>query len=314
MKRSKSHEHQEQTFRSPLDAHQTARCDTRVPWSDEKSRARKAAKQEAVSMDQWLSEEDSFVLKQAKHRSLLRIRDGRPKVIDPLVANLVFAEPTTAGSQSDLMELLAEPNIHMTQPLNYIDALDAPSLQELSGMLQLFLKLETHKRSHLYWRHVKTLCQYRLEAPPQSKRMGVEAEILLNSKTREELQDFQDQMPTELSHFDKELDKQTGLLDHCAMRISRLELASMYRMVLRIVSKRNKKNPAKSGGPALEAQKSSNAVLSPSGGVMIPQIDPARTSLSASHSPSTKIMYDSSPRALDLFEQESRGTTQPSIA
>ena len=103
--------------------------------------------QEAEQMKEWASKEDEFVLKQAKKKARVRVKDGRPKLIDWLSVTLSVLEPP----DDDLEDDRSEPGIDVVDPTLLLEGLDQTQLQSLSRDIDSYLILETSSRNRKYW-------------------------------------------------------------------------------------------------------------------------------------------------------------------
>ncbi|KAI9828532.1 MAG: hypothetical protein M1819_006589 [Sarea resinae] len=109
---------------------------------------RPAESQEAA----WVADEDKFVLKQAKKKAEIRVKEGRAKPVDWLAVLLSVVEP------DPLEENEEEGELPVVNPEGIFDSLDAPQLQDLEHDIDAFASLETRASSRDYWNSMKTIC------------------------------------------------------------------------------------------------------------------------------------------------------------
>lgn len=102
---------------------------------------RPAESQEAA----WVADEDRFVLKQAKKKAEIRVKEGRAKPIDWLAVLLSVVEPDPLEDNEDESEL------PVVNPEGIFDSLNASELRDLEHDIDAFASLETRASSRDYW-------------------------------------------------------------------------------------------------------------------------------------------------------------------
>ncbi len=107
----------------------------------EKEREQLMRERDAACFDDWEKQEHNFHLDQAKMRSEIRIREGRPKPIDILYKNL--------HSDSDLVEL--------NEPYKIFSDLSLGELEELGQDINMYLDLDRANNEE-FWQALRILC------------------------------------------------------------------------------------------------------------------------------------------------------------
>lgn len=104
--------------------------------------------QEAEQMRHWVSQEDEFVLKQAKKKAKIRVKEGRAKPIDWLAVTLSIIDPTR--------DLLEEDNtgseIDVVSPDGVFEGLDETQLRNLEKDIDVYITLESNRSNSDYWK------------------------------------------------------------------------------------------------------------------------------------------------------------------
>jgi hypothetical protein len=107
-------------------------------------RKRPAADEEE---DQWVAEEDRFVLKQAKRKAILRVRGGRAKPVDWLAVVLRAIDKADDG----LDDNEEEGEIDIVDPEGVFEGLDAGELEELNRDIDTYVIRETSPSNKDFW-------------------------------------------------------------------------------------------------------------------------------------------------------------------
>jgi len=108
---------------------------------EEEERAKRAREMQGESFMNWEKKEQEFHLKQAKDRSEIRIREGRPKPIDILYKNLSLDSDFDYG---------------MNEPYKIFQGLSLAELEELHKDIQMYLELDSHKE---FWQAMVIVCE-----------------------------------------------------------------------------------------------------------------------------------------------------------
>ena len=158
--------------------------------------------QDDERMRQWVSQEDDFVLKQAKKKAEIRIREGRPKPIDWLCRTLRLID-TTRDPLDDEPE---EEELEFVEPNGVLEDLTDTQLAEVQRDIDTYMGLEKLSKNVDFWRTMKILCtdyaQKRHKSYPEGRTMiSVSSDIdrLLSPKSFEELEKLEGQIRMKLS-------------------------------------------------------------------------------------------------------------------
>lgn len=111
-------------------------------------------------MREWVNQEDTFVLKQAKKKAEIRVKEGRAKPIDWLAVNLRVIDK----DRSPLDDEIADEDLDVIDPVSILDGLDEKQLEELEAEIDVYISLETNKNNREYWAVSYLLLFYFLEA------------------------------------------------------------------------------------------------------------------------------------------------------
>lgn len=95
----------------------------------------------------WVSQEDEFVLKQAKKKAEIRVKEGRAKPIDWLTVTLRVIDPT----RNPLDDEIADSELDVVDPDGVFEGLSQSQLQDLESEIETFLKLETNAQNRDFW-------------------------------------------------------------------------------------------------------------------------------------------------------------------
>lgn len=104
--------------------------------------------QEDQRSREWVAQEDDFVLKQAKKKAEIRVKDGRAKPID-LLAVALRAIDTTRDPLDDEYDTSATENV---DPNRVLESVSEDQLGELEKNIDTFLRLEKDVQNRDYWR------------------------------------------------------------------------------------------------------------------------------------------------------------------
>ncbi|KAI5795768.1 mid region of cactin-domain-containing protein [Geopyxis carbonaria] len=173
----------------------------------QKEQTRLNALQEAEQARVWVSQEDEFVLKQAKRKAEIRVKEGRAKPIDFLAVTLRVIDG--AAPRDPLDDEIADEDLDVVDPEGILSGLSAPELEELAAEVDVYLSLETRAANAAFWRTMKVLTADRLSRLSTSGASGdgsravgsVAADVdkLLSSKTLSELEALEPQIAKKLA-------------------------------------------------------------------------------------------------------------------
>lgn len=103
--------------------------------------------QEAEQMREWVSQEDIFVLKQAKRKAEIRVKEGRATAIDYLAVNLRVIDT----ERNPLDDEIDDSELDIVDPEGVFEGLLDSELESLEKDITGYLSLETNKNNKEYW-------------------------------------------------------------------------------------------------------------------------------------------------------------------
>lgn len=104
--------------------------------------------QEDEKMREWVAQEDDFVLKQAKKKAEIRVKEGRAKPIDWLTITLRVIDPT----RNPLDDEIADSELDLIDPDGVFEGLSPNQLRDLEADIDTFLTLEKHPKNRDFWK------------------------------------------------------------------------------------------------------------------------------------------------------------------
>lgn len=150
----------------------------------------------------FVADEDKFVLKQAKKKADIRVREGRAKPVDYLAFSLRYLDDTDRDIFDDDE---ADIEIDVPSPERVLERLNVVELKELESDIAAFHTLETNTRNRDYWQALLTLCNDRRQKLGGLDHEGravstVSSEIdkILGPKSFEQLEVLEKQIRTKL--------------------------------------------------------------------------------------------------------------------
>lgn len=195
------------------------RRDATSPRTDPRTRVRKPAKGSASAVSQgkarfltedeqarrFVADEDTFVLKQAKKKADIRVREHRADPIDYLAFNLRYVDP-----DRDMFDGIdADVEIEVSEPLEIVNDLSAAELSALESAITSYHVLEKNARNRDYWAALKTLCaNKRARMDPQAHEERVIGSVtddidnILSRKSLDELEALEKQIRDKLQSND----------------------------------------------------------------------------------------------------------------
>ncbi|MCJ1286812.1 hypothetical protein MMC26_006158 [Xylographa opegraphella] len=197
--------------------------------------------QEAEQMREWVSKEDEFVLKQAKKKAQIRVREGRAKSIDWLAVILSVIDPT-----KDLLEdESADSELDIMDPNAIVEDLSEKELHDLEKDIDSYEILESNRSNQVYWNvrqymAVKIICQDRRRRLALSESSGriinavsVDVDRLLGPKTIDQLRKLEEQISEKLqSNEPIDVEYWEQLLSNIAVYKAKAELKKFYKSVV----------------------------------------------------------------------------------
>jgi len=184
----------------------------------------------------WVSQEDSFVLKQAKKKADIRVREGRAKPIDWLAVILRVIDPDRDLLEDDEEEV----QIDVVDPEGVFEGLNDTQLGELETDITSYLSLETNKKNQDYWKTMQIICSDRRQKlKPQGPEgravnsVASDVDKLLGPKTYEQLEALEKQIRTKLrSNEPIDVDYWEQLLRNLLIWKAKAKLKKVYQSVL----------------------------------------------------------------------------------
>lgn len=96
----------------------------------------------------WVAQEDAFVIKQAKKKAAIRVKEGRAKPIDWLAVILRVIDPDWDLLDDDLVD--SEHDV--VDPDGVFEGLSDAQLSELERDIDTYLTLETSRGNRDFWK------------------------------------------------------------------------------------------------------------------------------------------------------------------
>lgn len=119
-----------------------------TPDRTQKDQVRLNQIQEDERSREWIAQEDDFVLKQAKKKAEIRVKDGRAKPIDWLTVVLQTVDTT----RNPLDDEYDTSEIDIVDPDRVLAGLSEEQLLVLEKDVDTFLHLEKNAQNKDYWR------------------------------------------------------------------------------------------------------------------------------------------------------------------
>lgn len=176
------------------------------------------------------------MLKQAKKKADIRVREGRAKPIDWLAVILRVIDPDRDLLDDDEEEVQAD----VVDPEGVFEGLNDAQLAELESDITSYLTLETNKRNQDYWRTMQIICSDRRQklkprGPEERAVSSVAADVdkLLGPKSYEQLEALEKQIRAKLrSNEDIDVDYWEQLLRSLLIWKAKAKLKKVYQSVL----------------------------------------------------------------------------------
>jgi len=151
----------------------------------------------------WISEEDTFVLKQKKKKAEIRVREGRATPIDWLAVILRAIDP-----DRDLLDPHDEDEEFehdIVDPEGIFEGLGDAQLKELEAEIASYIVLEKNKTNNDYWKTMQIICNDRRDklkpSGPEGRAVSSVAsdvDKLLGPKSYEQLEVLEKQIRAKL--------------------------------------------------------------------------------------------------------------------
>ena len=184
----------------------------------------------------WVSQEDSFVLKQAKKKADIRVREGRAKPIDWLAVILRVIDPDRDLLEDDEEEA----QLDVVDPEGVFEGLSDAQLGELENDINSYITLETNKKNQDYWKTMQIICNdRRLQLKPLGPEgravssVAGDVDKLLGPKTYEQLEALEKQIRAKLrSNEPIDVDYWEQLLRSLLIWKAKAKLKKVYQSIL----------------------------------------------------------------------------------
>ncbi|KAK6539191.1 hypothetical protein TWF694_009434 [Orbilia ellipsospora] len=201
-----------------------------------KEQTRRNALQEEEQMREWVSQEDVFVLKQAKKKAEIRVKEGRAKPIDFLAVNLRVIDK----DRNPLDDEIDDADLDIVDPEGVFEGLSDSELQSLEKDIEIYMDLETNKENKEYWTTMKVICQDRQRkskaAAPEGRAVSsvaTDIDKLLSSKSLDELETLEKQITRKLrSNEPIDVDYWEQLLRSLLVWKAKARLKKVYQSVI----------------------------------------------------------------------------------
>jgi hypothetical protein len=104
--------------------------------------------QEDEQAREWVAQEDTFVLSQAKKKAEIRVKEGRAKPIDWLAVTLRVIDTT----RNPLDDEISDADLDLVDPEGVLEGLSQNQLLDLERDIDTFSSLETSKKNRDFWK------------------------------------------------------------------------------------------------------------------------------------------------------------------
>ena len=184
----------------------------------------------------WVLQEDSFVLRQAKKKADIRVREGRARPIDWLAVILRVIDPDRDLLDDDEEEVQHD----VVDPEGVFEGLDDAQLRELDTDITSYVSLERNNRNQDYWKTMQIICNDRREKlkplGPEGRAVSSVADDvdkLLGPKTYEQLEVLEKQIRTKLRSDEPiDVDYWEQLLRSLLIWKAKAKLKKVYQSVI----------------------------------------------------------------------------------
>lgn len=289
------------------DERAVSRRENERPGRSQKEQVRLNQLQEDERSREWVAQEDDFVLKQAKKRAAIRVKDGRGKPIDRLAVALRVIDTT----KTHLDDEIEDDEIQVEDPSQIFDSLSQTQLFELEKEIDTFQHLEKNARNREYWSTMLLICRDRKQKHsnnPEGRAMNSVAsdiDLLLQDKNLKQLEGLEAQVHRKLdSNEPIDTDYWEQLLKSLLVWKAKARLKEIYQTILgsRAPAARTVTLAEPVSAPKAEAPSRNQAVVSRSDGEHKAQ---SATPLSSSTNRfAVPVQEDFSQATKALYEKE----------
>ena len=146
LKRSRSRSRSPQRQRTPKSPRRDDRRSTNR-YGGGRGGSRNLPPREDAHTAAWVAGEDDFVLKQARKKAKIRVKEGRARPIDQLAVTLAAFAP----GEDLLEEESAVLDVEIRHPRNVVDELDEGELRGVKGDVEKYAVLEKGRKERRFW-------------------------------------------------------------------------------------------------------------------------------------------------------------------
>jgi hypothetical protein len=109
---------------------------------------------ESEQVREWVNQEDEFVLKQAKKKAEIRVKEGRGKPIDWLAVTLrvIDGDKGKDSAGGFLDDEVPDEDLDVVDPESILEGLGEEELRELEEDINVYIKLEGRKENNEFWK------------------------------------------------------------------------------------------------------------------------------------------------------------------
>ena len=199
--------------------------------------------EEAGKFRSWVDGEEQFLFKQAKLRSEVRMKEGRAKPIDWLVAYI-----NASGNESEYQE-------HLVEPYRYLNGLRLSDMEDLQEDIRVYKQLDSTDNLE-YWKDLEIIVQDELlklkcyQASKNQKDDGINPSVakeqnkILTDKTPSQLVALQAAIEKKMANHHEVIDISywENLLAKVKAHMARARLRDRHKEILRKMSKKEVHN------------------------------------------------------------------------
>ncbi|KAI9755778.1 MAG: hypothetical protein M4579_004141 [Chaenotheca gracillima] len=200
------------------------------PWQGRQPASTIPAKRPADSQEeQWVAQEDLFVLQQAKKKAEIRVKEGRARPIDWLAVTLRVIDP----ERNILDEDVSDAELDLVDPEGVLEGLSEPELADLEKDIQTYITLETNRNNRDFWNERRD--KSRKLAPGERAVSSVSSDVdrLLAPKSYVELETLEKQIRKKLdSNEPIDVDYWEQLLRSLSVWKAKAKLKSVYQSII----------------------------------------------------------------------------------
>jgi len=246
-------------------------------------------------MREWVAQEDDFVLKQAKKKAEIRVKEGRPKPIDWLTITLRVVDT----ARNPLDDDIDDADLEYVDPSSVFDDLSESQLGDLRKDIETYMNLEQNSKNRDYWKTMNIICKDMLKKSraqePEGRVVGSvsnDIDRLLGPKSYEQLEVLEKQIRSKLASDEPiDTDYWQQLLDSLLVWKAKAKLKKVYKAVLDARLDNLKRENEK------EAQRTADAFSHPS------QYDRASMNYDKKLDPDPLLQIQAKDKSFDIVDE-----------